>query len=101
MFKASFHCVWPMVCINKASLIGSMLDELAIPPTADRKVYADGRRLFRVIGSRKQSNSDSYLQPYGPVLPFHSGTDAVLKAEQVGADRREVRGAVQSGGSLA
>lgn len=72
MFKASFHCVWPMVCINKASLIGSMLDELAIPPTADRKVYAEGRRLFRVIGSRKQSNSDSYLQPYGPVLPFHS-----------------------------
>lgn len=71
-FKASFHCVWPMVRVNRAGLIGGWLDELGIPPTADRKVYAEGRRLFRVIGSRKDLNSRTFLQPYAAQHPFYS-----------------------------
>lgn len=61
-----------MVRVNQAGLIGQWLDDLGIPQTADRKVYAQGRRLFRVIGSHKELSSKSYLQPYGARLPFYS-----------------------------
>lgn len=61
-----------MVRVNQAGLIGGWLDEHGIPTTADRKVYAMGRRLFRVIGSRKGLDSTTYLQPYGAKLPFYN-----------------------------
>lgn len=61
-----------MVRVNRAGLIGGWLDEQNIPPSADRKVYAEGRRLFRCIGSYKDISSRSYLQPYSARLPFYS-----------------------------
>lgn len=69
-YKASFHVAWPVV-LSRSAMIPSVLQAAGVIDKVDTTVYAEGRRLFNIIGSVKKFGDTHFLQPCVSRHHFH------------------------------